>query len=1629
IALDYHREQTHYLALNQQANQLAAYLRDQGIGNESLVGVCLPRSSQMIVCLLAILKAGGAYVPLDSEVPQSRLTQMVETGNIGLILTDKKLSQLFTTPTLPLDDAKVKRVIEAHSNTNLNLSITANALAYVIFTSGSTGKPKGVMVEHQNVVRLVKEPDYVILSGQEQKSKQTIAQAASCAFDAATFEIWGALCNGARLYYLDKEILLNATRLKATLHSENITVLFITTALFNQLSLLQPDCFFSLNYLLFGGELIDENSVTRVIKSDKPSHLVHVYGPTENTTFSSFFEIKQTADCYPIGKAINGSSCYVLDANLQALPNRAIGELYVGGAGVARGYLEEPGLSAQSFIEHQRLGRLYKTGDLVSCLNDGHIVFIGRADTQVKIRGFRIEPGEVELQLLKLPGVDAATVMVREDEPGQKQLVAYVVKSVTSSITSKQDTQADWHHQLQTVLPEYMVPAAIVVIEQMPLTVNGKIDKKALPMPLNQAPLDEFVAPESGTETALAGIWAGLLQLSQDKISANANFFALGGHSLLAIRLIAQVRELFDVELMIRDIFAAGRLAQMAQLIDQNSQQDSQQAQVNKRPPITKLAKTPKDLLPASFAQQRLWFIDQLEGGSPQYNMPGAMQIKGDFDLDIANQAFARIIKRHQPLRSVFANSDSDLMFKSSSKDFTIHSIEQTNDVETMMNQEARKPFDLNADLMLRASYIAQMQNEGVLLFTLHHIACDGWSMGILLREFVTQYQAILVSKPDPLPPLKVEYADYAQWQRDYLTGEVLESQLTYWQKQLADLPMVHSVPLDSPRPKQQTFNGAVHQFSSEQISSKALEQLVQNQQEQGENVTLFMLLHSAFALLLARYGNNPDVVIGTPVANRLHQDLEPLVGFFVNTLVLRVDCSTVNEKHESLTFEQFLARVKQVNLDAQANQDVSFEHLVDRLSPRRSISHGALYQISFSMDAHDSLNLQGADDSELPFTMTPLNGFEVPAKHDLALFAKVNESGVFFNLLYNTDLFELTTIEQMSEHFLVLLGGIINNPKATIAQLPLLSDTQMQQLLEHGGQKVQSRSPQQVKSPGGFIDQMFEHQAKLSPHCVALICDGERLSYDLLNRKVNQLAHYLVELGVGPETLVGLCLERSIDLVVAILAVLKAGGAYVPMLPDYPQKRLAHMVWDSGMTLLLCRRALNQKDWPDDKLRVLNLKSETLQQQLQSYSDENLNLKKQRSVNDLAYMIYTSGTTGQPKGVMVEHANLNSFSRAFIDQIDALSIGRLNAWLMTSAYVFDASLKGLVALARGATLVVPTLEQSKDPQALLQLLQTHEIRVFNSVPAQVENMLHLLRAQELDEYSVALISSGDRVSETLWQKLNHYCHTHNTKAVNAYGPSETTINATWALVTTAYGSHIGKAAENANIYVVDYSGNLSVYGTVGELCISGDCVARGYLNQSELTTERFIENPFGAGRLYKTGDLVRFEPSGNLEYIGRVDSQVKIRGFRVELSEIEQQMAQLTCVDSSVVVLPNTRLSANKGTAQTQLVAYFTVIPTLAFSTQSKIVATVREQLLPMLPEHMIPTAFVILDEMPLNAAGKIDIKALPKVDITGQIADNYVAPQAGLEAQLCDIWQDLLKLNKVGTNDNFFDVGGNSL
>ncbi|MCJ8272284.1 MAG: condensation domain-containing protein, partial [Psychrosphaera sp.] len=849
---------------------------------------------------------------------------------------------------------------------------------------------------------------------------------ASCAFDAATFEIWGALCNGARLYYLDKEVLLNARQLKATLQRENITVLFITTALLNQLSLLQPDCFASLNYLLFGGELIDENSVTRVIEHGKPDHLVHVYGPTENTTFSTFFEIEQTCDCYPIGKAISGSSCYVLDANQQALPDRAIGELYVGGAGVARGYLSEPDLTAQSFIEHEKLGRLYKTGDLVSCLNDGQIVFIGRADLQVKIRGFRIEPGEVELQLLKLSGVDSATVMVREDEPGQKQLVAYVVKSVVKSVISKQDSQADWHHQLQTVLPEYMVPAAIVVIEQMPLTVNGKIDKKALPMPLNQTPIDEFVAPESGIEIELAGIWAGLLQLPSVKISANANFFALGGHSLLAIRLIAQVRELFDVELMIRDIFATSRLAQMAKLISQHSAQDSGQGKANKRPPITKLAKTAQGLLPASFAQQRLWFIDQLEGGSPQYNMPGAMQIKGDFDLDIANQAFARIIERHQPLRSVFANSDSDLMFKSSLKDFIIHSIEQTNDVETMMNQEARKPFDLNADLMLRVSYIEQAQEqkqgEGILLFTLHHIACDGWSMGILLREFVSQYQAILAGlsttgsnkDADPLPPLKIEYADYAQWQRDYLTGEVLESQLSYWQNQLADLPMVHSVPLDSPRPKQQTFNGAVYQFANEQISSKALEQLALEQ-----NVTLFMLLHSAFALLLARYGNNPDVVIGTPVANRLHQDLEPLVGFFVNTLVLRVDCSTVNEENENLTFEQFLAQVKQVNLDAQANQDVSFEHLVDRLSPRRSISHGALVQISFSMDAHDSLNLQGADDSALPFTMTPVGGFEVPAKHDLALFAKVNENGVSFNLLYNTDLFELATIEQMSEHFL----------------------------------------------------------------------------------------------------------------------------------------------------------------------------------------------------------------------------------------------------------------------------------------------------------------------------------------------------------------------------------------------------------------------------------------------------------------------------------------------------------------------------------------------------------------------------------------------------------------------------------
>ncbi|NQZ11637.1 MAG: amino acid adenylation domain-containing protein, partial [Algicola sp.] len=1290
--------------------------------------------------------------------------------------------------------------------------------------------------------------------------------------------------------------------------------------------------------------------------------IINGYGPSETTICSTLYLVgnsvvdnKQTLTAdrvTPIGLPVQNNSHYVLSKGHKLQPQGCVGELYIGGAGLARGYLNQPALTDQRFIANPfNQGKLYKTGDLVKHLPDGNLVFVGRGDDQVKVHGYRIELGEIEHQLAQFAQVNSAVVLVRDE-----QLVAYVVMNNDDSFEVLKAS-------LQQTLPGHMVPAIFVALDEMPLTPSGKINKKALPDPEASQTLSIYAPPVSDTEITLVAICAELLKIEKDTLSINANFFASGGHSLLSVRLVGEVRTQLDVELAIRDVFNYPQLSALADFIDKNTHKAT-------RPPVVAIERN-SELLPSSFAQQRLWFIDQMEGASAQYNMPGAFRFNGAFEAAIVEQAFSRIISRHEPLRTVFVNSEtgvlqhikSEFNFKLSIVDLTFLSNKELDEkaqqaaVLQAAQLDAEKTFDLAQDLMLRSSFIRLSNTQGVLLFNLHHIASDGWSMGLLVSEFWSEYQAILNGLPSEFAPLAIQYADYAQWQRAFVEQQMLASQLLYWDEKLADLPQMHSLPLDKPRPKEQGFNGGIALFDADKQTLDGLKHLALS-----HNATLFMVLQGAFALLLSRHSNTHDIVMGVPMANRLQKELEGLIGFFINTQVLRTDCSG------NPTFADFLNKVKTTNLDAQANQDVPFEHLVERLQPQRSTEHSPLFQIMFSMNTNDSLSQGKA--FELPgLSLSQLVQDDAPlvAKFELTLNVTETTNGLEFGFEYNTDLFEPATIERLGAHLLRLLGGIVANPQCVIGQLPMLSDAE-QQYLVHTLNAATSKVRQQSS-----IHELFEAQVKATPDNIAITEDEQTLTYKTLNQKANQLAHYLRSQGVKPDTLVGICTGRSLDMMVGLLAIVKAGGAYVPLDPNYPQNRLDYMVKDSSIKLLLSQTSI-AASFDCDDLTTLMLDDESVQMLLRDESNLNLDIVFQQQP---AYMIYTSGSTGQPKGVLNEHAALVNLCDWHINQYGCDGNSRATH---LASIGFDAAVWEVWPyLLCGAQVTMVPDEVRQSPADLLGLFAKNHISHCFMPTALLEMMATTLLADA--NLSLQYVLTGGQKLGAL--ALNT---ASDVKIINHYGPTEAAVVSTACVLSLNDNTvpPIGKPISNVWAYVLSPEGALVPKGSVGELYIGGASVARGYFNRPELTALSFLDNPFSDGRLYKTGDLVRYLADDNLAFVDRIDDQVKIRGFRIELGEIEHQLSQLSQVKTVVVQAREDEPGVK------YLVAYIVLTEK---ADEQTLTARWRKDLLQTLPEYMVPAHFVVLDALPLTSNGKVDKKALPKPD-GGSMMGEYIGP-----------------------------------
>ncbi|MCC5666144.1 amino acid adenylation domain-containing protein [Nostoc sp. CHAB 5784] len=1586
VAVVFEDEQLTYYELNTRANQLAHYLRSLGVKPEVLVGICVERSLSMLIGLLAILKAGGAYIPLDPSYPQERIVFILEDTQAPVLLTQASFVE-----TIPQHKAQVIcldtdwQSIAQQSKENLFSELSTNNLAYVIYTSGSTGKPKGVQIPHSTLSNFL----YSMRQTPGLTEEDTLLALTTISFDIAALELFLPIIVGARLVIASREIASDGTQLSAKLIDSKATVMQATPATWQLLLTAGWSGNHQLK-ILCGGEALPAHLANQLLH--RCASLWNMYGLTETTIWSAASQIKTDGKIVPISHPIANTQLYILDQHSQLVPIGVAGELHIGGDGVARGYFKRPDLTAEKFIPNpfsKETTRLYKTGDLARYLPNGEIEYIGRIDNQVKVRGFRIELGEIETLITQHQGIQETVVVVRSDSADSQRLVAYIVpqKNQTLRIT-------ELGGFLKSKLPNYMVPTAFVILETLPLTPNGKVDRKALPAPeLTQLSSPNYIPPATPIENLLAGIWAEILGLN--KVGIHDNFFELGGHSLIATRVMSQIRQVFQIELPLRCLFEKPTIAELAKEIEAANKAGLGLATTKIEP----IERSPQ--LPLSFAQQRLWFLAQLEPDSPFYNIPAAVRLKGELNIKALQQTFNEILSRHEALRTNFQTVEGQaIAVISETKPLRLPTIDiselsldkQEVEIRQQAAQEAQQPFDISSDYLLRVKLLRLDAQEHIVLLTMHHIASDGWSIGVLVQELATLYPAFCNEKLSPLTELPIQYVDFAAWQRRWLQAEVLSTQISYWRKQLENAPKVLELPTDYSRPAIQTFRGATYSFNLSKELSVSLNKL---SQQQGS--TLFMTLLAAFQTLLWRYTGQEDIVVGSPIANRNRAEIEGLIGFFVNTLVLRTNLA------RNPSFEELLKRLREVALGAYAHQDLPFELLVEQIQPQRDLSHTPLFQVMFVLqNAPIVLELPG-------LTLSHVESDSHTAKFDLTLFITETESGLVGNLEYNTDLFAQTSIQRMAAHLQMLLSGIVANPQQRLSELPLLSESEQHQLLlEWNNTEVEY--PQQQ-----CIHELFEAQVEKTPDAIAVVFEDQQLSYRELNAKANQLAHYLRSLGVKPEVLVGICVERSLSMVVAILAILKAGGAYVPLDPSYPKERLAYMLEDSRPGVLLTQQNLVESI-PINKAQVICIDSDW-----ELIADENReNPECNITVESLAYVIYTSGSTGKPKGAMNTHQGI---CNRLLWMQDTYQLTAADSVLQKTPFSFDVSVwEFFWTLMTGARLVVAQPEGHRDPNYIVNLILQQQITTLHFVPSMLQAFLSaegLERCQSL----VRVIASGEALTVQLQQS---FFNRLDAQLYNLYGPTEAAVDVTFWQCQDSFSNQktvpIGRPIANIQIYLLDKYFNPVSIGVAGEVYIGGVGVGRGYLNRPDLTAEKFIANPFSdkaAARLYKTGDLARYLPNGEIEYIGRIDHQVKIRGFRIELGEIEALITQHPVVRETVVAVYCSQADSQR------IVAY--VVPQ---KEQTLLIPELRVFLESKLPNYMIPAAFVKLEALPLTPNGKVDRKALPAPDtVPPELEKAFIAPQTTIEKQLAVIWSQVLGLEKIGINDNFFELGGDSI
>ncbi|SHH81507.1 non-ribosomal peptide synthetase [Pollutimonas bauzanensis] len=1567
-ALVYGEAALSYAELNARANRLAHHLIGLGVGPETKVGVALERSVELVVALLAVLKAGGAYVPLDPSYPAERLAYMMVDSGLELVLTHSVSRQA-----LPLPEGvtalEVDRLdVSARPASNPEVTVHPENLAYVIYTSGSTGRPKGAGNRHGALANRL---DWM-QQAYGLDSSDTVLQKTPFSFDVSVWEFFWPLMAGARLAVAPPGAHRDPAELVALIERHQVTTLHFVPSMLQ--AFVEHDgaaqCI-GIHRIVCSGEALPAALQDRTLALLPQARLYNLYGPTEAAIDVTHWTCSAGDAVVPIGRPIDNVQTYVLDASMNLAPPGVPGELYLGGAGLGRGYEGKPGLTAERFVPDpygEDGGRLYRTGDLARWNDAGALEYLGRIDHQVKIRGFRIELGELEAQLQAQPGVREAIVTAQEG-PGGARLVGYV----TAQAGQVLDTTTLRAH-VSAALPDYMVPSGIVVLDALPLSPNGKVDRKALPAP--EFASQGYEPPQGDVEKALATIWQEVLGV--ERVGRHDNFFELGGDSILSLKVVSGAQQA-GIPMAVRQLFEHQTLQGLATATATSTLEQQ---------PIRKIPPSERQAVPLSYAQQRQWFLWNLQPQGSAYHIAGGLRFQGGLDVAAVRASFDVLVQRHESLRTTFEQRDEGMAVQvihdSLPYDYAFTDLTGDTDPQARLKHVAekfgRRPFDLRAGPLLRIEVIRLAEVEHVLLVSMHHIVSDGWSIGVLLKEFVQAYQANLNGLEVSLPAMPIQYADYAVWQRGWLEAGEQERQLAYWQDYLGQEHPVLELPVDHPRL-------TLGQYGEARVPIELPDDLVSRirKRAHSQGATPFIVLLSALQILLHRYSGQADIRIGIPNANRGRGETQGTIGFFVNTQVIRTQI------HGRMSLSAVLELVKRGVMGAQAHQDLPFDVLVEALKPERSLSHTPLFQV---MHNHQRL---GSD------VLQRLPGIQVEsyelhertAQFELALNTfESQDGGILANFTYAGELFEPATICQLATHYAALLHSLVSDEGICerVGEVALLDAAQREKILGSGRGDVSTRAP----SP---VHHQVESQVSLTPEAVALVYGDEGLSYAELNERANRLAHHLIGLGVSPETKVGVALERSMELVVALLAVLKAGGAYVPLDPSYPAERLAYMMSDSGLALVLTQSTVRDALPLPEDVAALEL------DRLDVNGLPHRNPAVKVHPENLAYVIYTSGSTGQPKGVMVRHAALSNFLNSMSDRpgLDAEDV-----LLGLTSLSFDiAALELFLPLTRGARLVVAPSSAARDAAELRALVECHCVTVMQSTPS---GWQVLLAAGE-DHLRIRGLCGGEALSADLARRLRDV----GVDLWNMYGPTETTV---WSTVDHVDDGPIvlGRPVSATQVYVLDHEMNLAPASVAGELYIGGDGVARGYLNRTALTAQRFVPDPFGeAGRrLYRTGDLMRWRTNGLLEYLGRLDHQVKIRGFRIELGEVETQLQAQGGVREAIVTV-------HEGPSGKRLVGYVTAAASLELDPQQ-----LRAKLGEVVPEYMVPSAIVVLAALPLTPNGKVDRKSLPAPEFALQ---GYEAPQGEAEEALARIWQEVLSVARVGRHDNFFDLGGDSL